>query len=1051
MKTKSFFNGLAVFALALVFAGCSDLLQTKNSSAENASAGKNEAGTGSFEISVDAGERYIAAVDYDVNKIESWKIVLKEKTEDGEEPADPITLTCPTTGEAETSDSSSPSVSYDKNSKTLHAQRIPSGKYDIELEGTYRENEITVTLYGVKTGITVSSDSAKNSVKVLVGLKKQAGKSGSLSLGFTDKALSFVENKLSPVVKLTKIGDASVVYSTAGDSPALTFTDSETDATSYTLTGSSLEPGWYKIEFAVSESGYTLRIPGDKTMVEIASGITTTATGIEISLVSSKIYYATNDASAVNKNGLAASSRKNINALLEKLAEGLPAVQEVEIHMDEEPEIEVSALNGLASAMETQKADERIYIYDDKNGSTPVSFRLDIGEDSEKNPIYEAKIDIAGSVVLLGSEKGKVLTVSSFITSGIVVSAEEVYVTLKNGASLNLGDGVELSTDNLLRLCADDFSSYSVNPIVKTSTANEAIYVELYKTGATEKPTTEYTLIQKDNGDSTYPYSYYVKPASDKVFSAVTASDALTITAYYTITTEGESGETTETTQTKIEVSAPIPYDDAPLTFKISGMDGEIELKYVCYWYLNGKTIDTSNTSGDATFTFNPHDVEKVNVDDTNTVSCYVSCGGVLYLKEYKFNFAKPSASAAVWMDSVTSPSNAVFNQVMDFDEGTPAVVGKDEMSDYYTFDDECTLWTVTTGYADDSLMVTSYPILLSVGKYSDKDKIDGVTGVSGSIVDVCYDVKTKALYVLTQFWNESGCSYNINKISRAEFYKAIADYENGTIGSLTMPVTATATVTLPTTDSTATGSDATMTQLAVCGSTFYFADSECKVYKVDIDTFANSENSLSVGNIILNLKDTETYPVLTGFNEKLYENDEGYDDDNNSLSVTDLQVGDGFGNFTDDLYVLVREYSSFMQGDPNDNLFSRGALVKIKMDNNGYTQYGWWSDTENAFKLTFKLPSEDETFTNIFYTPSADSTDKFFGPVKFCAVAPKKLVVLDDGFIWSEADSMLKNKDSIFEFDIENASLTRKGAAISVSVPGAASGYYSDKADWIK
>ena len=1037
MKTKSFFNGLAVFALALVFAGCSDLLQTKNSSTGNASAGKNVPGTGSFEISVDAGERYIAAVDYDVNKIESWTIVLKEKTEDGEEPVDPITLTCPTTGEAETSDSSISSVSYDKDSKTLHAQRIPSGKYDIELGGTYTENDITVTLYGVKTGITVSSDSTKNSVKVLVGLKKQAGKSGSLSLGFTDKALSFVNYNLSPVVTLTKIGDASVVYSTAGDSPALNFAASEADATVWTLTGSSLEPGWYKIEFAVSGSGYTLRIPGDKTMVEIASGITTTASDIEISLVSAKIYYATNNASAVNKNGLAASSRKNINALLEKLAEGLPAVQEVEIHMDDVPEIEVSALNGLAAAMETQKADERIYIYDDKNGSTPVTFQLDTGEDSEANLIYESNIGIAGSVVLLGSETDKDLTVSSFITSGGVVEVEDVYITLKNGASLNLGDSVELSR-NPLRLCADDFSSYSVNPIVKTSTAYDATNIMLYKTGATEKPTEEYTLIQKDNGDSTY--SYRVKPASASDLCAVTASDALTITAYYTITTEGESGETTETTQTKIDVSDPIPYYNADLTFEISGMDSEIE-NY--YWYLNGKTLDTSNTAETATFTFNPHETDNIiidAVDDENTVSCYVSCGGVLYLTECKFNFAKPSASAAVWMDSVSNSRSAQFMQVFDFDRDTPVVVGKDEKSDYYTFDDECTLWTVTTGSADGSLMVTSYPLLLSVGKYSDKDKIDGVTGVSGSIVDVCYDVTTKALYVLTVLWDEaSGYSYNINKISRDEFYKTIANSENGTIESLTMPVTATAKVTLPS-DSTAT-----MTQLAVCGSTFYFADSDCNVYSVEITDFSN-ETSLESSNIVVNLKDTETYSyLLTDFNEELYKNDEGYDYGWDSLSVTDLQVGDGFGNFTEDLYVLVRDYSSNIQGYPNDNLFSRGALIKI--DNSDYTSYGWWSesDTEKAFKLT----PEDETFTNTFYTPSADSTDKFFGPVKFCAVAPKKLVVLDDGFIWSETENKLKNKDSLVEFDIEEATLTRKGATISVSAPRVASGYYGDKADW--
>lgn len=1034
MKTKSFFNGLAVFALALVFAGCSDLLQTKNSSAGNASAGKNEAGTGSFEISVDAGERYIAAVDYDVNKIESWKIVLKEKTEDGEEPADPITLTCPATGEDGTSASSIPSVSYDKDSKTLHAQRIPSGKYDIELEGTYTENDITVTLYGVKTGITVSSDSTKNSVKVLVGLKKTEGTTGDLSLGFTDKALSFEKYTLSPVVTLTKIGDASVVYSTAGDSPALNFAASEADATVWTLTGSSLEPGWYKIEFAVSGSGYTLRIPGDKTMVEIASGITTTATDIEISLISAKIYYATNDASAVNKNGLAASSRKNINALLKKLAEGLPAVQKVEIHMDDVPEIEVSALNGLAAALSKEDSEKQFVIYN-KDGSSPVGFTMESMEDDEGNPYYEAKIGIAGSVVLLGSENDKVLTVSSFITSGIEVSIEDVYITLKNGASLNFGDGVELSTDNLLRLCADDFSSYSVKPIVKTNTAYDATNIMLYKTGATDKPTTEYTLIQKDNGDSTY--SYCVKPASAAAFGVVPASDALTITAYYTITTEGESGETTE----KITVSDPIPYDNADLTFEISGMDSEIELKDVCYWYLNGKTIDTSNTSGDATFTFNPHKVD-VKVDGTNTVSCYVSCGGVLYLKEYEFNFAKPSASAAVWMDSIS----AQFMQVFDFDSGTPATIGDGANSKFYTFDDECTLWTVTTGSEGGFLQVSCFPLLLSARKYSDKDKIDVVTDVSGTIVDVCYDVKTKALYVLT--YDSTASSYYVNKISKDSYFQSVAAAD--TSGeSPTLSVAEIATVNM---DSESL-SNYSLKQLAVYDNSLYFADNSCNFYTADFDT-TNATN-LTASNWILETNITVSKEnadaLLTGFDGTLYDSN-GYD----SLTVTDLQVGDGLGNDTGNLYVLVREYSDTLgymteynesgySVQVSDNYFSRGALIKIDSERK-CTLYGWWSDNKNAYKLT----PEGYSFTDTYYSPSAASTSEFFGPVKFCAVAPKKLVVLDDGFIWSETEQKLKNKDSIFEFDIENASLTRKGkgAEISVSVPSA-SYYYLYKQDW--
>lgn len=200
----------------------------------------------------------------------------------------------------------------------------------------------------------------------------------------------------------------------------------------------------------------------------------------------------------------------------------------------------------------------------------------------------------------------------------------------------------------------------------------------------------------------------------------------------------------------------------------------------------------------------------------------------------------------------------------------------------------------------------------------------------------------------------------------------------------------------------------------------------------------------LAASDLVKNLADTDAL-VLEGLGGTSISYDTC-----DSFAITDLQVGDGLGNDTGNLYVLVREYTSYLSRESStnpssDNIFSRGALVKIDASKD-CTPYGWSNSP-------FELPIDEEgTTKDTYYTPSESSTTEFFGPVKFCAVAPKKLVVLDDGFIWSTSvtEKNLKNRDSIFEFDIESVTLSKKGAAIDVSVPDTSVGYYyDDKTAW--
>lgn len=164
---------------------------------------------------------------------------------------------------------------------------------------------------------------------------------------------------------------------------------------------------------------------------------------------------------------------------------------------------------------------------------------------------------------------------------------------------------------------------------------------------------------------------------------------------------------------------------------------------------------------------------------------------------------------------------------------------------------------------------------------------------------------------------------------------------------------------------------------------------------------------------------------------------------DDAELVVTDLQFGDGFGNDTDKLYALVRNAPDFSK--PNDvyedtvvNVHSSGALVEINLENYAapvLSTYGYKPVPETV--VVTKCPC-------LISSPGATSKDtsNFYGPYKFAALSPKKLVILDDGIcVTTDAnrDNKFANNDALFEFDIANKTLTR-GASVTASVPSASS-----------
>lgn len=168
---------------------------------------------------------------------------------------------------------------------------------------------------------------------------------------------------------------------------------------------------------------------------------------------------------------------------------------------------------------------------------------------------------------------------------------------------------------------------------------------------------------------------------------------------------------------------------------------------------------------------------------------------------------------------------------------------------------------------------------------------------------------------------------------------------------------------------------------------------------------------------------------------------------DDSDLVITDLQFGDGLGNDTDKLYVLVRNNPDFsIPGTVTDdtvvNVYSSGALVEINLENYAapvLSMYGYKSAAESV--VVTKC-------TCLIVSPGATTLDSshFYGPYKFVALAPRKLVILDDGICVKTDDNgnnKFTNKDALFEFDIANNTLTR-GASVDASILNA-SGFDTD------
>lgn len=979
MKTKRFLQGLAAFAIIALFAGCTNILDSKT-------AEKSKENT-SVSINFNANGRYISAGSFELNKITSWKVTFEPEGDSGEKD---IELAWSSETSDSSSNSSSPSLNYSKG--VLNAKLIPTGIYDITLEGSYSEENSTVTVSGTKKDVTVSAETAKNYITVLVGLKKDSSGSGSLELSFNTTDISNYAPALLGTLKNIQTGD--IEYSTdSTDEKALVF--SASDNSSYTLTGTDIAPGWYKLEFYHSDS-VKIEIPSDKMMVEIASGIQTTDSDIKLSGMSVKKYYATNDNSESDQkmNGLSVSSRKNLTALLETLTKNWPGVSEVDIFMDNAPVIDIKTFNELKKTLGDSK-NLSIYLGE---STSPIIAANSISDTNAVNTV------LSGSAWLVATDGNKNFEITNLNVGKNQTNS--IDITLKNGACLDVTG--EMSISGNLNIYAikdsedesiqDNFASYIATPFFSSFYHTDAynFYLCEYASKEVSEHNTIISVSGEAGGDSC---EFYIKPASMKGITAE-SSDKLSIEAYYS------SGS-----DSNVYVSgSAIPYESSYLEIRLKYPEG-IEIKN-CLWYLNGESFDDTGSEGTG---FDPTQDSSLKIDDTNVISCFASVGEKLYLCEFNFTFLTPTRSAAVWFSG--EQYNYSMKQIYDYTDSTAteSIIKEKLTSKYYCFDKNYNLWTAIPG---NTLTLNKYSMKVSTGSYSDTPDLTNQLSEITSLSDMYYDCVNGYIYLL------------VNGDSAVSVYAVSTGAEPAIVASAQIDIS-----NLKTT---------TFTNIAVNGNDFYFADSSdssdksCNVYKA---TGTVTSGSIAIKAPTL-VKELATSDILEGYDSSKH--DDYYD----SISITDLQFGDGLGDGTENVYALVKEASSSigMNSQNTDYFYSRGALVKINTQDSSIEKFGWTSEVKEL-NYTYNGGS----YKDYYCTPDATDSTAFFGPEKFCAVVPKKIVIVDDGFYWKTGDSgdgVIKNKDSIVEFDIDSSTLARGNSNISVSFKIGTSSYYYGKTE---
>lgn len=959
MKIIKLIKGFCFLSVSFVLFSCSNLFNVKEDSEEAA---------GGLVISLGStsGTRLIRPETPDLAEVKDWALTLTDEAS----ASNVITLT-----------SSDSSLSYDSSAQNITAVKVKAGTYTVELEGSYTaESDETVTLYGKTPGVKVYSDST-GKASVLLGFKKTAEGSFSLTLNNSDLSAGhcneYFSSEGNAKVTLTSLDGETVYTGTPGSSEDLTVTV-ETDTV--TVSGSSIKSGFYKLSFTV-DSCYIYLEDNRDSLIEIADNLTTGGT-YTVCCLTSVNYYATSSQSSLN--GLSSSSRANTSVLLQRLAENTPSQAKINIYSDGVPELNIDDIAGL-----TALNSKRFTFY---NADNEEVLNIETGRSSSS-----AEIEISGALTLTA---GTAESLDNVILSPASSTALENIITLKGGACLNVKEFNNGNSIGIMTVTkdgtADNLASYSDTPFVKSAAEIETDRFVLYEYSAADEGVLSNYTVKRTAVEGTYSYC-----------ASKQGSSTLTAISYEKAAVKAACADgTCYDDELSDSVDGQIPFGNTEINFTLSFTDSDDkEIEITSYlWYLNGKELSSSST---ASFTPASYaEADSLNISGTNVIDCFFIVNGVYYVCEYKFTFIA-AETAAVYFNAVDSN----IEMTADYSSSAVSTLTDFETTPAYCFDKLRNLYVPY--FSGSQLTLTKFTMNVESGLYNTSGEMKEVS-VSGltlsSLVDISYDSLDNALYLLCM----SDLNFIVIKLDLSSSSYTVSKYF---------------------TISSAIGDDGLVlfTDIAVnAGKDMFLASADTLPYlwKADISSALSGE---------------EVTPEKLSSSPSSVLNYE-YQDKTTAATVKDIQIGDGLGNDTESLYVLVRQsgdsFGTFGSNETPGNitLYSRGALVRVNTSTYGQTAYGW---SEAGSKTDVKFTVSQSEYTAGFY-PNASGDSAFYGPAHFAAACPNELVILDDGYKYDSSESKFYNYDHLYSFDTVTSEL-KQGAKVTASKPSASNFTWGD------
>lgn len=843
---------------------------------------------------------------------------------------------------------------------------LPFGTYIIEIEGTTQsEDDVSPTLafYG-KTEAAISPEEKTTTANIYVAPKKSENGTGSFEYIITLKESDFSPAENSFSAKLSSINNNSapiVITTTAEKNETETYT-----TYTITFTNDDIPSGYYTLTIScatiqnANNPISTTQILQKNILVEICDNAKT-SDSIELQVEDYKTLYAVTPTSDDgNKYANYSGEFKQYPADFLNI-----------LNDDTITNAEINMLNGNIPIINPSKIKDKIFgIYLYKN-LYEAEYYGSIYEDYDESGIYLVPNK---SLMLLGNGNHEESILNLTIPEAINENLTQV--TLLNGSpSIYLYE-----TSSKFEFNINTPSDYYDKPFIQYDYAEEEYLLRIFddvdnttiasfdgitlKGNETDKIV--YTSIpQQLNDEPSYKIQYFILPSQKGSIPKYTINADTPNICLYEKVTFTIQGEFTPDTKFK--------------------------------WYANRKLVQESkNNSYTHTAQFTTDEVLCFIYQDENNYTT------VNVTKSIPLNITTDTTPIALYsaVSGFYSLYNLTLTDVKNISKGISSIhdfsdIDNDTFHIDNCYDDEGTLWWITT-YSE---------------IYNSNDSATATITDLSFLRYIDFDTNTDTLYATTMDLNATTMDAN------ATIYEIIEDvgkYSYKPLFTTEAPITC---ITF--------NNNYCYTIEEETDNTTTYTLKKYDLSKIEPTSgLLTSEASTHLLTLTKTVDDTQ--------NEIITFSDLIFDTENKTIANTlknplfsDIQVTDEgiFVLFNDCYYEINRENETV-------NANSRGGIIKftndLKLDktfgSNGI--FGW---TNNVYTSSGK--SNNTTYAITSYMPDfpADtqlSSKYFYGPRKFLAIKPKKLIFADDGFMfYGNSDNTIgKDVNQVIEFDIKNA-----------------------------